>query len=114
MLAGRASTASREIKDLLSNSVTQIQESAKLVNESGRRLEQIVVSIDKVAEWVEGISYASVEQSQGIAEINTAISGMDDMTQRNSSLVVESAAAAQAMTQQAARLAELVQFFRTK
>ncbi|RYF07270.1 MAG: methyl-accepting chemotaxis protein, partial [Comamonadaceae bacterium] len=58
------------------------------------------------------ITAASSEQSDGIGQVNTAVTQLDQMTQQNAALVEESAAAAQSLRDQAGRLATAVQVFR--
>jgi len=110
-LAQRSASASNEIKDLITNSNSQVKSGVELVNKAGSALGDIVASISQVADIVSEISSASVEQTQGIDEVNTAITQMDDMTQQNASLVEESTAAARLLEQQAAEMQRLMAFF---
>ena len=112
-LAGRSAEASKEIKDLINNSVDEVQSGADLVNKSGESLVEIVESIKQVAELVSGIAEASQEQASGIQEVNSAVTQMDETTQQNAALVEESTAAAQSMSDQSSGLAKLVSFFKT-
>lgn len=111
-LAARCATAAKEIKSLIENSVSQIQGGTRLVGESGKTLEDIVISIKKVSDIVAEIAMASEEQSQGIAQVNQAVMQMDEMTQQNASLVEEAAAASEAMGAQAEELRNSVEFFK--
>jgi methyl-accepting chemotaxis protein len=56
---------------------------------------------------------ASREQATGLEQVNTAVGQMDEMTQRNGALVEETSASAQALSEQAGQLAQLVSFFKT-
>jgi methyl-accepting chemotaxis protein len=58
------------------------------------------------------ISNASEEQSIGIAQVNDAITQMDQVTQQNAALVEEAAAAAESMQEQSAKLADVVSVFK--
>ncbi len=107
-LAGRSATAAKEIKTLVQDSVQKVQEGSNLVNQSGQNLEEIVSSVKKVADIISEISAASTEQAAGIEQVNKAIMQMDQITQQNAALVEETAAASQAMTQQAADLQSMV------
>jgi methyl-accepting chemotaxis protein len=111
-LAGRSATAAKEIKELIEDSVTKVDEGSKLVNETGSTLENIIESVKHVTNMVGQISTASAEQSSGINEVNRAISHMDEMTQQNAALVEEAAAASESMGQQAADLKQQMEFFR--
>ena len=111
-LAGRSASASKEIKALINESAGQVKTGAELVNQAGETLKGIVTSVKQVAELISDIAAASVEQSTGVNEINTAVTQMDDMTQQNAALVEENTAAAQSMVEQAEELATLVSFFR--
>jgi methyl-accepting chemotaxis protein len=73
---------------------------------------EIVTSIQRVADIMSEITAASTEQSAGIEEINRAITHMDEMTQQNSALVEQSAAAAESLKDMAVRLTEAVAGFK--
>lgn len=110
-LAQRSAQAAKDIKDLIIDSTEQVQGGVELVNRTGEALEEIVDSIKRVSDIVAEISAASREQATGADEINTAITQMDEMTQQNSALVEENAAAARTMTDQAVRMRQRVDFF---
>ncbi len=84
-LAGRSGDASREIRELVDRSVTSTQNGAGLVKNAGRTMEEIVESIDKVTRVISDISTGAQEQSQGIGQVNTAVTELDTMTQHNAS-----------------------------
>ena len=84
----------------------------KLVDEAGEAMEDIVTSVQLVADIIGGVATASQEQSSGIEQINQAVGQMDEITQQNAALVEEAAAAAESLQSQSARLAELVSTFR--
>jgi methyl-accepting chemotaxis protein len=110
-LAQRSSQAAKDIKDLITNSSSQVQEGVGLVNKAGESLNEIVASIKKVAEIVSDIASASAEQSSGIDQVNTALSQMDEVTQQNSALVEQNAAAAKTLEQQSQAMEQRVSFF---
>ena len=112
-LSGRSATAAREIKELIQDSVAKVGEGSKLVKESGHALNEIVGSVKKASEIVSDIAEASVEQTEGIDQINKAVTQIDEMTQRNAALVQQAAAASKSVGQQARQLNELVGFFDT-
>jgi methyl-accepting chemotaxis protein len=111
-LAQRSAAAAKEIKELISNSVDQVSEGTKLVNEAGSSMQNIVVGIQQVTEIINEISVASHEQATGIEQVNRAIVQMEDVTQQNAALVEEAAAAAESMREQAEVLSELVSRFK--
>lgn len=112
-LAQRSAEASKEISDLIANSSKEVSQGVGLVNQTGETLTELVGSIKKVADIVAEIAAASTEQANGLDEVNTAVTNMDEMTQQNAALVEETTAAATSMTDQATDLVDLVQFFNT-
>ncbi len=111
-LAGRCKTAAKEIKVLVEDSVEKVEGGAKLVDESGRVLEDIMRSVQKVNDIVAEIAAASREQAEGIEQVNKALLQMDEMTQQNATLVDQAAAASEATEEQAEELNALVEYFR--
>jgi methyl-accepting chemotaxis protein len=111
-LAGRSATAAKEIKGLIQDSVTKVEEGSKLVDESGKALGDIVSSVKKVTDIVFEIAAASAEQSSGIEQVSKAVLQMDEATQQNAALVEEAAAASQSIVDQAQALNELVGHYR--
>jgi methyl-accepting chemotaxis protein len=111
-LAGRSATAAREIKELISDSVSRVDDGAKLVTAAGATMGDVVSSIEQVTRLVSGIAVASKDQSAGIDEISRAISQMDEVTQQNAAAVEEAAAAADRVAQEAAAMRESVLVFR--
>jgi methyl-accepting chemotaxis protein len=112
-LASRSAAAAKEIKALIQDSVQKVDEGSKLVDQSGRTLEDIVGAVKKVTDVVAEISAASQEQSSGIEQVNKAVMSMDEVTQQNAALVEEAAAAAEALMQQAQSLTELMAKYTT-
>jgi len=110
-LAQRSSQAAKDIKDLITNSTQQVRDGVGLVNNTGASFKELAQSIGKVAEIVSDISVASGEQSGGIEQINIALTQMDEVTQQNSALVEQSAAAAKALEQQSQAMDQRVRFF---
>ena len=110
-LAQRSSQAAKDIKDLITNSNSQVQQGVDLVNKAGAALAEIVGSIKSVADIVSDIAAASAEQATGIEQVNKALAQMDEVTQQNSALVEENAATAKALETQAQAMGERVAFF---
>jgi methyl-accepting chemotaxis protein len=111
-LAQRSSQAAKDIKDLITNSSSQVQEGVGLVNQTGASLSEILASIRQVADIVAEIASASQEQSTGIDQINKALTQMDEATQQNSALVEENAASAKTLENQSESMNQKVAFFK--
>jgi methyl-accepting chemotaxis protein len=111
-LAQRSAAAAKEIKELITASVNNVDAGAKLVDQAGSTMEQVVGSIRRVTDIMAEITSASQEQTGGIEQVNTAIGQMDQVTQQNAALVEEAAAAAASMQDQAGKLAEVVSVFK--
>ncbi len=111
-LAQRSALAAKEIKALIDASVNQVNLGAGIVEQAGETIRRVVRSITAVSSIVNEMSASSLEQSDGIEQINLAITQMDQVTQENAALVEESAAAAQALRHQADALTGTVAAFR--
>jgi methyl-accepting chemotaxis protein len=111
-LAQRAGASAREIKALIRESAAASEQGTLRVADSGRAMDEIMDSVQKVAKIFAEISSASAEQGHGIQQVNRAITQMDRVTQENAALVNEAAASSQSLQDQAARLAVLVERFR--
>ena len=111
-LAQRSATAAREIKELVLQSVAEVEGGSQSAREAGHSMADIVTSVQQVGEIINQISHASAEQATGITEVNEAIVQMDQMTQQNTALVEEAAAAAASLQQQAVSLSQAVACFK--
>jgi methyl-accepting chemotaxis protein len=112
-LAQRSAEAAREIKGLIGASVEKVEAGTGLVAQAGHTMTDLVDQVKRVSDLINEISAASVEQTSGIGQINDAVTQLDQVTQQNAALVEESAAAAESLRSQAARLVEAVSAFRT-
>jgi methyl-accepting chemotaxis protein len=110
-LAQRSAAAAHEIKTLIGNSVERVDVGAKLVNEAGSTMLEIVTSVKRVTDIMAEISHASAEQTAGIEQVNQAIGQMDEVTQQNSALVEQATAASAALNEEALALARVVSVF---
>ncbi|MBE7368791.1 methyl-accepting chemotaxis protein [Ramlibacter pallidus] len=110
-LAQRSAAAAREIKGLIGESVDKVEAGTRLVDDAGRTMEEIVASVKKVSDLISEIAAASQEQSSGIAQVNVAITQMDQVVQQNASLVEEASAATESMKEQAGALLRTVSRF---
>ena len=111
-LAQRSAEAAREIKRLIGSSVEKVETGARLVQDAGATMGEIVASVQRVTDIIGEISAAAAEQSHGIVTVNGAVSQLDQMTQQNAALVEQSAAAAESLNDQAQRLSASMQVFR--
>ena len=111
-LAQRSANAAKDIKELISDSVTKIENGNVLVDQSGETMDKVVTAIKRVNDIMAEIAAASIEQATGIDEVGKAITQMDEMTQQNAALVEEAAAAAESMQAQAEQLASRVAMFK--
>ncbi|MFZ1859142.1 MAG: methyl-accepting chemotaxis protein, partial [Candidatus Competibacter sp.] len=111
-LAQRSADAAKEIKALITDSVTKVEDGGALVERSGKTLQEIVTAIKKVSDIVAEMAAASREQASGIEQVNKAILQMDQTTQQNAALVEQTAAASHAMGEQAQQLQRLMAFFK--
>ncbi|MEI7843710.1 MAG: methyl-accepting chemotaxis protein [Gallionellaceae bacterium] len=111
-LAQRSAAAANEIKHLIDDSVGKVGEGSKLVSQAGETMAEIVNAVKRVTDIMSEISAASAEQSQGIEQVNQAITQMDEVTQQNAALVEEAAAAAESLEEEAHSLARSVSVFK--
>jgi methyl-accepting chemotaxis protein len=110
-LAQRSAEAAREIKTLISTSSRQVDTGVDLVGRTGEALERIVSQVARLNSLVVDIAASTEEQATGLAEVNTAINQMDQVTQQNAAMVEQSTAASHALAQEASTLAELISRF---
>mgnify|MGYP001613158682 FL=1 len=111
-LAQRSAQAASEIKALIQTSVQAVDVGVRQVEDAGKTMKEIVDSVQRVGDIIGEITAASSEQSGGIGQVNQAVGDIDRMTQQNAALVEESAAAAESLREQAARLAQVGGQFR--
>lgn len=112
-LAQKSAEASKDIKDLIEETVDNVKSGSQFVENTGTALESINSSIQNVSSMINEISQSSIEQQQGIELVNRSVIDIDSMTQQNSALVEETTAASEALTEQAKALNELMNFFKT-
>lgn len=110
-LAQRSAAAAKEIKILIDDSVSNVDNGSKLVGDAGQTMTEVVASITSVTNIMSEIMHASREQSDGIEQVNQAIIQMDEVTQQNAALVEQAAAAAQSLQDQAQQLVHVVGVF---
>src|SRR3982750_2227870 len=111
-LAQRSAQAAKEIKGLIGASVEKVEGGTRLVADAGKTMQEIVGSVQRVTDIIGDITAAASEQSEGIGQVNGAVTQLDQMTQQNAALVEQSAAAAESLKEQAVKLAQVVSTFR--
>jgi methyl-accepting chemotaxis protein len=111
-LAQRSAQAAREIKGLIGASVEKVETGSRLVNDAGQTMGEIVQQVKRVSDLIGEITSSTLEQSNGIGQVNQAVTQLDQMTQQNAALVEQSAAAAQSLREQADKLAQAVAIFK--
>jgi methyl-accepting chemotaxis protein I, serine sensor receptor len=111
-LAQRSGTAAKEIKELIGESAAKVEQGASLVVEAGKTMSEAMQSVERVTGIMGEIEAAAMEQSEGIAQVNKAITQIDEVTQHNAALVEQAAAAAKSLEEQAAVLRNAVAVFR--
>ncbi len=112
-LAQRSASAAKEIKQLITTSSEQVKTGAKLVNETGKALEQIVSEVTDINEHVSAIVSAANEQSVGLQEINQSINNIDQVTQQNAAVAEQSTAASLSLSEEVSRIDEKLKGFKT-
>lgn len=110
-LAQRSATAAKEIKSLIFDSQSKVENGIQMVNESGKTLNKIVESVETVYEVIDNITSSSKEQALAMDAINSSVMQMDAMTQKNAAMVEQAASASQIMSEQASNMDSLMQFF---
>jgi methyl-accepting chemotaxis protein len=110
-LAQRSAEAAKEIKALIQASSTQVASGVDLVGQAGKALERIVVQVAEINAIVIEIAASAKEQATGLAEVNTAVNQMDQVTQQNAAMVEQSTAASHSLAQEAEELGNLIARF---
>ncbi len=110
-LAQRSAEAAKEIKQLITTSVSNVESGSAQVEQAGQSMQEIVHSVRRVSDLIGEITASSTEQRDGIGQVNQAVANLDQMTQQNAALVEEASAAAASMSEQAQRLSQVVAVF---
>lgn len=113
-LAQRSAGAAKEIKDLITDSVSKTADGTKLVVSAGDTMQETVSSVQRVTDIMGEISAASLEQSTGIDQVHSAMNNIDETTRSNASLVEQAAAASESLVEQATKLLDIVESFKIK
>ena len=111
-LAGRSANAAKEIKNLISSSIAQVESGHSVVGHAGELMATIVNNAGNIATLMREITVGTQQQGQGVVEVGVAVRALDEATQQNAALVEQTAAAASGLAEQAERLNHEVSFFR--
>ena len=111
-LAGRSAEAAKQIKELITASVAQVESGSGLVGQAGSTMQEIMQSVGQVTGLLSEISGALQEQSEGIAHVNTAVAHMDSTNQENAALVMQATQAAAALNARTQDLQQAVGAFK--
>jgi methyl-accepting chemotaxis protein len=111
-LAQRSAASSKEIRQLIGSSSSQIAASVQRIHAAGTTITQIVTGIRDVADSMSQISASSAEQSAGLSEITAAVRQLDEITQRNAQMVGHAVEKAQDMETRATTLVDSVALFK--
>ena len=112
-LAGRSASAAKEIKELIEHSAVEVHNGVALVNQSGEAMSRVNERINEITRHIESLARASSEQATGLAEVNSSVGQMDQMTQQNAAMVEEVNASSQTLAHESVALTELVKQFKT-
>jgi methyl-accepting chemotaxis protein len=107
-LAMRAANAAKNTAVLLESTVKKVTDGTALVKTTNDAFKEVVGSTAKIGELVGEIAAASTEQSQGIEQVNIAVTEMDKVTQQNAATAEESAAASEELNAQAEEMRSFV------
>ncbi|MCA2410556.1 HAMP domain-containing protein [Rhizobium leguminosarum bv. viciae 248] len=113
-LAQRSAQAAKEIKGHIQKSSVEVESGVKLVLDTSQVLKAISEQIARINQHMDAIAVSAREQATGLAEVNTAVNSMDQVTQQNAAMVEQSTAASGHLAEEAARLRELVSRFRLR
>ncbi|GJH32684.1 hypothetical protein CBA19CS91_08025 [Paraburkholderia hospita] len=113
-LAQRSASAAKEIKERITDSLGRVEAGAQQVDKASQVMADILTSVNRVSDLMGEIAAASEEQSEGIEQVNRAITQMDQVTQQNAALVEQASAAALALEEQTVALKSTVSVFRVE
>ncbi|MDH6267759.1 methyl-accepting chemotaxis protein [Rhizobium sp. SG_E_25_P2] len=111
-LAQRSATAAKEIKTLIQNSNNEVTNGVKLVRDTAHALQAIGGHIVHINQQMDVIAVSSREQATGLSEINSAVTAMDQNTQKNAAMVEELLAAAATLDSYSGMLHDAISRFR--
>jgi methyl-accepting chemotaxis protein len=110
-LAQRSAAAAREIKTLITDSVSKVDAGSAQVNGAGRAMDEIVASVRNVTALIAEITAASQEQAQGLEQVSSTMTQLEKVTQQNAAMVEQANAAAGSLEEQSRALSAAVAVF---
>jgi len=111
-LAQRSAAAAREIKTLISESVSTVAQGTQLVNGAGSTMTELVSSVRRVGELFQSMMADTTEQIQGLHTVSESIGSLSHTTQQNVAVAEDAEQAAADLRAQAERLAAVLESFR--
>jgi methyl-accepting chemotaxis protein len=111
-LAQRSADAAKEVKALIASAAQHVDHGVAAVGRTGEALSAIASQVREIDTVVSAIASSAREQATGLAQVNTAINDMDQLTQQNAAMVEQSTAATHDLASEVARLAQLAERFR--
>lgn len=111
-LAQRSADAAKQIKVLVSNSAQQVGRGVALVDETGAALSRILAQVGTISQVIGDIAASAQAQSTGLAEVNTAVSEMDQVTQQNAAMVEQTTSATHSLAHETEELGRATGRFR--
>jgi len=111
-LASRSADAAKEIRTLISDSQTHVNEGSELAQQAGETMDEIASEVMRMTRLMREIATASQEQSRGIEQVNIAVNQMDETAQQNAALVQQSSAATRSLEEQSRELIDAMASFK--
>jgi methyl-accepting chemotaxis protein len=111
-LAGRASAAAREIRDVIGQSVQAVEAGSRTVSDAGSVIAQAVQSVGRVTELIGEISQHAQSQTGEVSRVAREVHSLEDLTQQNAALVEQASAASMSLNHQTESLERTVSIFR--
>ncbi len=113
-LAARSANAARETAELIEGSVEKTTNGTAIASQTAEALNEIVTGITQVSDLVEEIALASNEQAHAISQMHAGLEQVDEVTHQNMSSAEESATSAEQLSNEAAKLQEMLSRFHLK
>jgi methyl-accepting chemotaxis protein len=111
-LAQRSATASKEIRQLIMDSVGRIDAGSRQVAEAGKTMDEIVASVQRVNGLITEISAASQAQAQSLSQVSSTVQQLEKVTQQNAAMVEQATAVSASLEDQASALTRAVGNFK--
>jgi len=111
-LASRSADAAKEIRSLISDSQTHVNEGSELAQQAGETMDEIATEVLRMTKLMREIATASQEQSRGIEQVNIAVNQMDETAQQNAALVQQSSAETRSLEEHSRELMEAMASFK--